>query len=78
MKCVVDSFKASFSITECYISMQLSLVQRFFFTQWYWYWYPFKNGENGVKIKQTGIFYQCTCNVKLISKEEKSEQDKMH
>ena len=28
-------------------------------------------GENGVKIKRIGIFYQCTCNVKLISKEEK-------
>ena len=28
-------------------------------------------GKNGVKIKRIGIFYQCTCNVKLISKEEK-------
>ena len=28
-------------------------------------------GKNGVKIKPIGIFYQCTCNLKLISKEEK-------
>ena len=28
-------------------------------------------GKNGIKIKRIGIFYQCTCNVKLISKEEK-------
>ena len=27
--------------------------------------------KNGIKIKRIGIFYQCTCNVKLISKEEK-------
>ena len=28
-------------------------------------------GKNGDKIERIGIFYQCTCNVKLISKEEK-------
>ena len=28
-------------------------------------------GKNGVKIKRIGIYYQFTCNVKLISKVEK-------
>ena len=28
-------------------------------------------GKNGIKIKRIGIFYHCTCNVKLLSKEEK-------
>ena len=44
--------------------------QRFFSTHWCWYRYPF-NWENGIKNKRIGIFHQCTCNVKMISKEEK-------
>ena len=28
-------------------------------------------GKNGVKIKRIWNFYQCTCNVKLMSKKEK-------
>ena len=37
-------------------------------------------GENGVKIKRIGIFYQCTCNVKMISKEAKvrTSQDALY
>ena len=43
-------------------------VQRFFSTHWYRYLYPF----NWEKWRQNQmIFYQCTCNDKLISKEEK-------
>ena len=34
---------------------------------------PIQLGKNGVKIIKIGIYYQCTCNVKFISKEEKSK-----